>query len=53
MEAQKIYAMKKISVLQINLKIQNRILKELTDGQLKQVISMFNKSQKAQKTPKY
>lgn len=50
MEAQKIYAMKKISVLQINFKIQNRILKELTDGQLKPVISTFNKSQK---TPKY
>lgn len=41
---------KKISVLQ---KIKNRILKELIDGQFKPVISLFNKSQKAQKNPKY
>lgn len=53
MAAQKIYAMKNVSVLQINEKIQNRILKELTDGSLKPVISIFNKSQKAQKNPEY
>lgn len=45
--------MQNISVLQINEKRQNRILKELTDGQIKPVISIFNKSQKAQETSKY
>lgn len=53
METQKIYAMKNTSVLQINKRRQNQILKELTDGPLKPVISIFNKSQKAQKNPKY
>lgn len=44
--------MKNTSVLQINKRRQNQILKELTDGPLKPVISIFNKSQKAQKNPK-
>lgn len=44
---------KDFSITNKFLKRQNRILKESTDGQLTSVISVFNKSQKAQKIPKY